>query len=80
MSGSILNVSTYGMVVEVSAPIAVDTPVGIAVADYNFRGEGKVLWCQTYGKWYRIGIHSERALLFYIDIRHALLSAASETV
>ena len=72
MAGRILNVCTYGIVVEVADSVAPKTRVSLSIGDYAFQAEGTVVWQQQCGNGFRVGIRSDRALLFYIDARHAL--------
>lgn len=69
--GNALNLSTYGMVVDIDTPIPPRAEVLVVVRDFEFEGTARVLWYRRMGVRFRAGLLFQSVLLFYLDVKHA---------
>lgn len=70
LTGNCLDVSVYGMLIEVPAPIPIGTIVSAMLPASGTRGDAVVLHCRQYGPWFRIGLKFSGALLLEENVPH----------
>jgi hypothetical protein len=78
--GTAIDLSTYGMFVECDVSIALDTLVTVEVPSYSFKGKATVARCLPTGKKFRVGLHFDAVILFYVDVRRELTGRSARSI
>src|SRR5579875_614895 len=63
VTGNCLDVSVYGILVEVPRPIPEGTIVRVRIRTSDIAVQARVKHCEPYGPWFRVGLESLKAII-----------------
>jgi PilZ domain len=67
-----IDISTYGMLVEIAEPVPLGAQVSIIVKDFDYDGPARVVHRRRYRKHFRLGLQFSSALVFYVEVKRAM--------